>query len=158
MQKKSRFTGKQKKAIYFISAIVGTLKQKDMWEDFNVGYEMRLQINRVIEEARKLGKFFRISQEDSDDLNKLVERKEYIVEVFNNAELTLYLKKYRSQTINIKREDLFSLMEYAIWPCENCKSNPKVCKLKQILKNFDIPALDPMKTYRCEYCMNKITK
>lgn len=150
-----KFTVLQKKAILFVSAIIGTLENKDTWIDFNVGHEMQKQIYKVTEETRKLANYFHINQAEADELTKIAEMKEYIVEVFTNTELNLQLRKYRSQTITMKREDVFNLIEYAMMPCQNCTSNVKKCQLRNVLKKLEIEALDPEKMYKCEYCMNR---
>ena len=153
MRATRKFTDSQKKVIYFIAGIIGEMNNPKIWEDFHVHNKMQTQISRVIAEAQELIRMFVFNEEEYKHLRALVEQKEYIVGMFSNTEFVVYDKKYRAQSLNVKREDFFDLMSYACEHCKECTANPKKCKLRRLLKQFNIPKYDPEGCFKCEYCL-----
>ena len=143
----------EKKVIIYLFSIIGSFRNPDFWKHLMLSKEARENIPKAIEATEKIAAGL-VTTSDCDGLARDVKRGIYKIECLHNGELAERHKRYRAETMTIKRGDYEDMIELLLEPCNGCTRLYKRCELRKILKRMKCEPLDPTAD-GCEYCVRK---
>lgn len=143
-----------KKAIIFLSSIVGNLGDKQFWGGLFVTQQTKDKAKEIVKQANEIIDSLdsQLANGEYTQLAKDIKKGIYSMEVITNYEIIEKLKQVRKMPVKIQKEHRDDLIEIALNNCCNCQRNIKHCDQRKLFKKMSIEAYDPDKTdSKCEY-------
>lgn len=148
-------TWQQKKVYIFLFSIIGSFQNPEFWRPINITNSQRERILKIADELTDITREMSLTNDVFDILIKDIKKGIYKVECFHDSEIKEREKKYKKQTITVKREDFDFILENVMMQCIDCSRNSKRCQIRKSLLKMGIELLDPEKSEGCEFRFKK---